>query len=298
MLSRLQTIPSKWKWSVVFLLVLVHALPFLFTTYLLWPTRQATLETVSKDLPLSFLQANSTLFAEYLQSDNQLPTFKITLKTHSQTNQSTSIRQDITLLYQDGILIAKNAHKKKHSDLVMQQVESHSKFHHLFQAISFHYAETENQTPLYQMSDDYLYVSATKFGGIQAFHHPETVQQQNWKQIMDRTLHQLLNFEYNEAFQKLEIDPNKYYLFPLTQLPSYNMPEQLPGIPAEYSAETIRKIWNILHEHIVLESNTPTLGSSLPLLLFAKDGTSFTVLYRTKDGQYHEWNQPVREDFK
>ncbi len=299
MLSRIGLIPNKWKMSVIFLLVLAHALPLLITAYLLLPNDRNVLKSVSKDPQLSFVQANSTLFVENMENNRNLPSaFKIKLNTISQTNKSISLRQDVTLLFQDGILVAKTGHQEKNADFIVQQLAITSKYNHLYQAISFHYAQTDNQTYRHQMSYDYLYVSATKYGGIQTFHQPETLQQQNWKQIIDRRLHQQLNFEYNDAFQKFEINPNDYFLFPLSQLPIYSSQEQLPGIPAEDSSEVIRKIWNILHENIIMEHNNKVNGSSMPLLLIAKDGTYFTILYRTADGLYHQWDQPVRDELK
>lgn len=299
MLSKLQSIPNRWKLLVVFLLVLVHALPLLLAASLLWPNERNTLNTVSHDPPLSFIQTKSRLYVGNMESSDPLSSaFKIRLNTHSQTNQLSALRRDLTLLYQDGVLVGKMDHSEKNADIVKQQLELTSKYNHLFQAISFHYAENQNQVYSHHMSDDYLYVSATKYGGIQTFHQPETVQQQNWKQIIDRTLHERLNLEYNEALKKFEMHPNDYFLFPLTQLPLYNSTDQLPGIPPERSAEIIRRIWSIIDNHIVKEVDTKAKGSSLPLILLAKDGTSMTVLYRTADGLYHQWEQPVEDVLK
>lgn len=299
MLSKLHDVPIKWKWSAVFLLVLVHALPLLFTAHLLWPQERNTLQTVSKNSQLSFMQASSKISVKKSESESKLPsTFQVKLHTLSKTNNSTSMRQDVTLLYQDGVLVGKTKHLEKDVDSVVQQLEVTSKYNHLFQAISYHYAETHDDSYLHQMSDDYLYISATKYGGIQTFHQPETVQQQKIKQMIDHQVNQQLNFEYHDAFEKFHIDPHDYFLFPLSQLPLYGSEEQLPGIPSEFCTEIIRRIWGIIQEQIVMGPDEKAQGSSMPLLLIAKDGTFFTVLYRAADGLYHRWEQPVQDDLK
>lgn len=299
MRETMKWIPRRWRIFAVALLVLLHALPLLFTLKFWVPNELDVLQQVAVHPQLSFVQANSVLSVEKMESQSVIsPPYKVKLDSISRTNQSAAYRQDVTLLFQDGLLIESSHQKKQNVNTLKQHMETIHTYNHLYQAISFHYAATKNQLYKQTMSHDYLYVSATKYGGIQSFHQPETVQHQNWKEWIDRGIHQQLNYEWNEAFHEFQIEPNDYFMFPLSQLPIYNQQEELPGITPDQASMVIAEIWKILFTHFMDQKEGKATGNSLPLILIDKKGDHFRVIFRTADGHYHEFQQSIPDELK
>lgn len=297
--KRLPLLPHRWRLLVVTLLLLVHAIPLILAANLILPKDQGVMKDLSLDPDLYFLQADSVLSVEKVSSDTITPPlYKVRVDSISQTNKPTLFRQDHILLFQDGVLVSKSIQNEDNVDTVIQKTETSAKYNHLYQVISFHFAKTHDQQYQQTMSSDYLYVSATKYGGIQSFHQPETLQHRNWKEIIDRGIHHQMNYEWKEAFHDFQINPNDYYIFPLSQMPIYSKQEELPGISAEVAPVVIRNIWNALFEHLFTESERNPLGSSMPLILISKDGTTFRVIYRSSGGLYHELNQSISVELK
>jgi|GEM_PF-3637223 len=286
---RLQTLPTKWKIVTISFLLLAHVIPLMYVLTLLLPASQQAIQSYPNHQEVDFQQADSQLSVEQAASP-ATSSYRVQLKTVSKTNIPAAKRQDITLLYQDGLLVGTTHQQKKNEDTLVQKLEVNGKYNHLYQAVSFHHGETPSHNTQ-KVSSDYLYISATKYGGLQSFHEPVTLLQRNWKKAIDRGIQQQMNNEWNQAFKKFGINPHSYYLVPLTQLSSHTSPDQFPEISPEKWAQLTRAISLAIFTHIVAPAdhkNKESLyRSSIPLILIDKKNFRFQILYRTSNGHYH-----------
>lgn len=310
MLNRLKRLYHGSK-SLFILIVLAHILPVLF--FMLIGTGHESVPGV-KYFPLHpeyiFETADSYLSIKKEKGES----YVIRLDTISQTNHPAYLRQDISLLFQDGVLIAQNHDWKQQADTLIHRLEHPSRYNHLFEAVTYHHAEfhdtggEESDITIQQaMSSDYLYVAASKFGGTHHFHHPQTERQIRWKEVMDRGTQNHLYFEWRQAMKEFGIVHDDYFMIPLTKLPEYGDKEDLPAIPGDRQAEVIGNLWEGLYREYILgqhgggypsspPSSSPAdaaLGSSIPLILIDKKGEHVRVIFRGGDGKYHQLYQRV-----
>ncbi len=307
MLNRVKRLLHKSK--TLFLLVgLAHVLPAL---YLMWIAIGNDSVPGVKYFPLHPEYIFETADSYLSIKEEKGETYVIRLDTISQTNHPAYLRQDISLLFQDGILIAQNHDWIQDADTLIHSLEHRSRYNHLFEAVTYHHAEfhdpggEESDITIQQaMSSDYLYVASSKFGGTHHFHHPQTEKKIRWKEVIDRGINNHLLFEWRQAMKEFDIDQNEYFMIPLTRLPSYGVKEDLPAIAGEKQAEVIGNLWEgLYHEYVLGQSGDPAsppsspadaaLGSGIPLILIDKKGDHIRVIYRGSDGKYHQLYQRV-----
>lgn len=315
MWKRLHLLPRRYRLLLVTVLVIAHAVPLIYASIFLFA--HDARESI-KFFPLHpenvFLSADSYLSV----TDPNEHRYTIRLDSVSQTNHPAYLRQDIALLFQDGVLVKQSHNWERQVDTLLQRVEHQSMYNHLFQAVTFHHAEFHDSsatggeqeiiTSQQAMSSDYLYVAASRKGGTYHFHHPETPQENKWKEMVDRAVSQQLQFEWKQAMEEFEVDANQYYMIPLTLLPLYGDKEDLPGIAGDKQAAAIGGLWEGLYRYFVLgvtgEPGAPGMpsgsgkritpeGSGIPLILIDKKGAHIRTLFRAADGRYHQLYQEL-----
>ncbi|MBO8171309.1 MAG: hypothetical protein H0Z33_05365 [Bacillaceae bacterium] len=297
--KKIALLPRPLRILILVAFIVIHIAPLLFAgTFFFGEKTRPALMHFPLNPDHTFQSADTYLSVENPDEHR----YTIRVDTVSQTSKKAYLRQDVTLLFQDGILIKKSYGWKENEDTLIHRVEAPARYNHLFQAISFHHAEfhdpsgvNETITSQFAMSYDYLYVAASKFGGIHQFHQPETDKQVKWKEVMDRAVQRQLQFEWDKAIEEFEIDEGNYYKIPLVQLELYGSKEELPGIPGSKQAEVIGRLWEGLYRHYVLGSDnqTETEGSSMPLILIDKQGQHLRIVYRTANGIYHQLFQEI-----
>ncbi|WP_209810883.1 hypothetical protein [Ammoniphilus resinae] len=278
----------KWKIATFSFLLLAHVIPIMYVLTLLLPESQQAIQNYPNHQEVHFQQAKSELSVEP-PATSETPNYHVQLKTVSRTNIPAAKRQDMTLLYQDGLLVGATHQQKENVDTIVQQLEVNSKYNHLYQAVSFHHGYTGTHNTQ-EVSSDYLYVSVTKYGGLQSFHEPITLLQQNWKEAIDRGLEQM-DAEWSQALEEFSLNPYSYYLFPLTQLASHTSHDWLPGVSSEKLLQLTQSISSAVYTNIVAPANLnnkdPLYLSSIPLILIDKKDLEIQIMYRTDDGHYH-----------
>lgn len=250
---------------------------------------------ISSDL--SFESGNSQIFV----SSDGTNQYDVIIQAVSQTSSKTAVRHDILLLFQDGILIGKSDEWNEDADQLQQQMVMKGRNSHLFEVISYHHAEihSENELTTQQMmSDDYLYVSSTPWDDLEQFTFPASSKQKQWKTIIDNGYKQLLNFEIEQGIKQYGLPPSEYYIIPLTRLAPYDQ-KGLPGFDISTFREVIGKLWENLYRHYYMGFTTKegktidTTGSTVPMIYIEKKGTHLIVLFRTKDGNFHQIFQKI-----
>lgn len=221
---------------------------------------------------------------------------------HSKTNEEIYLRQDLSLLFVDGKLTAKLAEWEDQSQMLAQYEKVTGEDSNLYEAVSFHYGEVHVNDDaiesVQQMSQDYLYVIDSSFSKLSSFRVPSTDEEKEWKDILDHIQSQQLQYKWDRLFDHFKIDPSMYEQIPLTDLPSYNS-KLFPGFTEKQTQTIIGTLWEGLYKEFFLGlkrkdgSVEDPLGSSVPLILIAKDRSHLRVLIEGKNGYPYQLYQRI-----
>lgn len=217
------------------------------------------------------------------------------VSTYSRLNESAYLRQDITLLFANGRLIATLGMWKKNTDQLELVEDVKLQNNQLLRALSYHHSElhrnNENITSSQAFSEDFLYIiSPQTNGGVVAFRQPENDLEYNWKEKLDDEEEKLLKSTVDKATDKFNINLDHYYTIPLTKISTYlNRP--LPGFSKKQTDEIIGKLWEGIYKNYFLgirkndgDIITP-IGSTIPIILLAKDRSHLYVVFETAENE-------------
>lgn len=277
----------KTKWIIIIILALL-------TSILLYYSHDQKVRESIIFFPItdtvSFTKASTQLnFVEKKDDDE----YVIEWDTTSITDEEVFLRQDLSLLFSDGKLIETLSEWEDQSQKLAQfkKVSGEDSSH--YEAISLHYGEIhladEQIRSIQQMSSDHLYVIDSEFTTLFSFKTALTEEEKEWKEILDKVTEQHLEFSWNELINHFQVDKSKYTEIPLVELSNYQN-SALPGITKERTQDIIGSLWEGLYKNYFLGLKTKEgkaiepIGSSMPLLLLAKDHTHLLVLIQSKDG--------------
>jgi len=248
---------------------------------------------------VSFTKASTSLqFVENKDDDEYIIEWDVT----SFTDKEAFLRQDLSLLFSDGKLVETLSEWEDQSQKLAQfkKVSGEDSSH--YEAISLHYGEVhlnEDQIRSVQgMSSDHLYVIDSEFSKLFSFKTPQTEEEQEWKDILDKVSDQHLEFSWNDLIQHFQIDKRKYIPIPLVELVHYQT-NSLPGLSKEKSQEVIGSLWEGLYKNYFMGLKTKEgkiiepVGSTMPLLLFAKDHSHLIVIVQAEDGTPFKFIQKI-----
>lgn len=228
---------------------------------------------------LKFTSAETRLTFLEKQPD-QSP--KISWTSKSTSDQNVYLRQDASLLFQNGFLKGIVSRWKEHASLIeLKQQLDHQK-NSQYTSISIHHGEKhegENKiTSLQTMSTDTLYVYRTK-GSFHAFNSPATPQEAQWKKQLDLAVQKDLLYHWNDLARHFKIQLEHYSTIPLADLARYEH-EPLPDLDQRKTDEVIGKLWEGLYKNYIVQAATGTKSPSrMPLILLDKKNTHLIVLY-------------------
>lgn len=231
--------------------------------------------------------------------------YELLWRTSSVLDRKAYLRQDISLLFGNGKLIAIMGKdwKRNEDKITLEDSTIHNESTY-FEAISFHHAEIhENDqiTSSQKHSHDALYVLDSKFHPLHSFRIPVHKQDEEWKKLIDdyinkKWVHTLENAEKQYSFQR-----NQYTIFPLTTIYQYE-DHPLPGFNERESKEIIGRLWEGIYKNYFLgirkQDGTVTepIGSTTPLILLANDQTHLLVISELNDGEIMLLKQRVQEN--
>lgn len=239
-----------------------------------------------------------------LQWVNQTGKDRYTLRWRisSKLNEMADARHDMSLLYEDGLLIATMSKHASHVKSIKAEKKINREDSGHFEAISLHYARLDYPNGQIlsrrQMSYDQLYVTASPLSQMDKFEVPKTEPERQWKKILNHSALQQLQFAWNESLKNYHIPVQQYYRFPLPYLHIYDY-NRLPGCTESESEQALGKLWNLLYKDyysgIPLKNGKTVspIGSTVPLILFAKNRSRFIILTTTKSGQDVKLVQPL-----
>ncbi|WP_349407812.1 hypothetical protein [Pseudalkalibacillus sp. SCS-8] len=220
--------------------------------------------------------------------------YTIQWKVNSELGKTAYLRQDISLLYEDGLLKGKLSKWMENEDVLQQKeiVTNEDSGH--FEAISFHHAELHYPNDIIKsaqtMSYDQLYVIDSPLQPLESFKTPETKQDEINKKILDHATNQQMKVIWHNLIKHFNIQVDHYYMMPLTKISDYDS-IPLPGLTKEKTDQVIGGLWEGIYKNYFLgikdgagEIESP-IGSSLPLILISKDMSHLLFLTETQSGR-------------
>lgn len=255
------------------------------------PNSQPVLKVFPIDKHVQFNNASSRLT---IQQRKGKSSYNVILRTNSETNSPTFLRQDIALIYTNGVLISILYGWKENLAYFEQNLAIKGEGSARYNVITFHHAEIHNPdnviTSQQAMSHDQAYILSSAFSSLSFFREAQTNTQAQWQRILDHAIKEQWNYQWNYLIQYFKIDPRQYELIPFTQLPIYQT-VPLPNFSQAETLQIIGGIWEGVYRHYVL-GLTNSLGkplypegSTLPILLLANDGSHLKLLFRSSKGQ-------------
>lgn len=247
---------------------------------------------------VKFSLAKSRLNVEDQNREN----YKLQLQTISETTAPAYLRQDISLIYSNGFLVGKLYGGKVNTAYLEQNFTIKGKGSTRYNVITFHHAEIHQEdkiTSQQTMSHDRIYILSSAFTSSSMFRKPQTNTQKQWKRILDFAIKEQWEYQWNYLIKFYNIDSSEYELIPFIQLVDY-MEKPLPNLSMEQSQKVIGGIWEGIYRYYVLGLNDhkqqeiETKGSTVPILLLAKDGTHLKILFRTAEGQEIQLIQNIK----
>ncbi|SDM81567.1 hypothetical protein SAMN04488137_2053 [Fictibacillus solisalsi] len=220
----------------------------------------------------------------------------------SETNQSVYLRQDISLLYGNGVLASTMNKWKQDTKIIEESKKVSGRNERLSQSVSFHYAEIHKNENTYRsaqaMSGQRMYVYQ-KGASFASFQKPQSQAERTAKTKLDVKTYSFLQKTWTGAKQFYNVTGANYYSVALTDLPQYQK-NPLPGFTQEQTNKIIGNLWEGLYKNYFLgvkKSNgqkVSPIGSSMPLIMFSKDKTHLMVLFNLKDGEFIQLIQYTR----
>lgn len=238
---------------------------------------------------VTFLDAETSLLNPVTKGKRE---YDIILKSYSRLDQEAYLRQDISFLFVNGRLFGKMGKWENKTDVIENEEKFSLKNNHLLQAISYHHGElheNDNITSTQRMSKDGLYVVHSALGLI-FFHKPQTEEETGFKDILDKKVQEVIQYNLKMAEEQFNINLENYHVFPIIELPELEK-KGLPSFSKEKSAEILGKLWEGLYKNYFVaikkgngESVSP-IASTMPIIFLSKSKDHLYVIFETADGE-------------
>ncbi|GAA0345717.1 hypothetical protein GCM10008967_40170 [Bacillus carboniphilus] len=276
------------KW----LYLLVFAFIFTFTSFYI-ELNSKTEESFTYFPPDPAARYNSGYTTLTLGNKSDDGPYQLTWKSQSALDQKAIYRQDVSLLYEGGLLKGKMAEWKQNVSNLMQESTLFFQDSQLIQAVGFHFSEIHRGEKIggaQKLSGDFIYVIDSKFSPFKSFRHPENEEDEKWKHTLDQVTKDRLTKSWNTAIQRYGIPKERFDSYTLFQLTQYN-DQPLPGFTLLETKKLTGRLWEGLYKNYLLGirksdgSTEDAMDSVLPLILIAKDKTHLFVVTETKSGE-------------
>jgi hypothetical protein len=280
---------SKVKLLLTILLVAVFSL--IMTRFLYSHEARESLTYFPIDPTLAFLSTETKLT---LLNEKDSDEYIVEWESYSETDKKVYLRQDISFLFVDGVLLDTMSDWKEDVSVMEKKKKLKGEDSSLFQTISLHHAEVHLQDDqiksAQKMTSDDLYVIDSSFSPLESFRTPENKEHEEWKKILDHVIGQHLQYSWNELLRHFKLNRQQYHELTILDLVEYNE-KSLPGLDQQTSQKVMGRLWEGLYKNYLLgiqlspnESISP-IGSKIPLILLSKDGTHLYILIEGKNGE-------------
>lgn len=203
----------------------------------------------------------------------------------SKSDSPLYLRQDISLLYENGAFKGALSKWKENTKVIYAQESFKRSGKQYYQAISFHHGEVhhdeEKITSIQTMTADKLYVIHTEDEKLYRFKQPQNKTEEWWQEKLDQQIEKKLLMYWTSLMNHYDIHANNYYTIPLTRLYTYN-DEPLPQLTMDKTDQVIGQLWEGIYKNYLIPATrlkTQKQTHYIPVILLDKDVTHLLVLF-------------------
>ncbi|MFC0558106.1 hypothetical protein [Halalkalibacter alkalisediminis] len=281
---------SKWKFAITLLITSFFVGLFLVISIKPEPLRDALI-FFPIDPNATFEEATSRIQFQTMEDEDEY-TLDWTVK--SVLNQDAYLRQDVSLLFEDGYLKDTLSSWQENTSTIQMEKDVKSDDSGHYRVVTFHHAElhypNDEIKSAQKLSFDQLYVIDSPLTPLHAFRIPQTEEEKESKRILDYILKQQQDYDWDSLFEYYNLPQDNYLRIPLTDLVLYEE-KPIPGLTQEKTAQFLGGLWEGLYKNYVLGitkqdgTTVSPVGSTVPVILVPKTPDHFFVLFRTSDGE-------------
>ncbi len=260
---------------------------------------QTTLQFFPFNAAAKFNETNTSLTLK--EPDKNKDKYEVILNVSSVLDRKAYLRQDMSLLFQNGRLVDLLKSWKRDTSSMDQTLTIEGHESSLFEAVTIHYAEIhedDNPKSTYKTTDATQYVISSRFGPIKSFQTPENEEQKDWAFTLKSVANSRLTKVLDRYIDKTQIDLSDYTVMPITQLTN-KKDELLAEYGDEEQRAIIEKLWEALYSIYVtgIKKQDGTIidpiDSTIPLILREKQSSRLILLIQDKTGNLHEFYQQL-----
>lgn len=254
-------------------------------------TSEETITFFPLDNTVKYKSANTTLTLEKEKSNNR---HKVDWKVNSSLDREAYLRQDMALLFVNGLLKGKMAKwEQDTADLTQEEVVSTGESAR-YDAVTFHYSELHRDedkiTSAQRMSDDILYVIDSPFSPLRSFRIAKSNEEKEWKKVLDQTLRNRLTKSLQQAERAYRFESSDYIVTPLETIRKYEE-QPINGFTQKETAIILGKLWEGLYKNYYLGIKksdgtvVDPIDSTMPLILISRNKSHLLVVTQTNTGE-------------
>jgi hypothetical protein len=268
------------KWTIFFVLFIIIGI---FTIiYALKSISSPAITFFPLNEERSFVEAESRLS---LIAENAKDRYELKWTAGSRSDQSFYLRQDASLLFENGLLRGVRSKWVQNTDEIYIEEKLIQEDSSFFQVISFHHGEIHDAdseiTSIHRLTSDYLYVIDSPATPLESFKEPGNSFEAEWKDLLDRASKQQLLFHWHQLFTYYGIKQEDYLAVPLTQLDKYQ-DEPLPSMTQAETDKIMGQLWEGLYKNYIIpivSEDAERVNSYIPIVLFDKNKEHLQVLF-------------------
>lgn len=245
--------------------------------------------TMHKSLPaVQYFPIDETHeFSNYktkLRTDDKLD--EIDWIVYSKSSGSAYLRQDISLLYINGVFSGLFSAWRERVSELSQKKRFPIRKNSYYNAISYHHGEFHDDdkiTSIQTMSDAELFTYEHD-NLIESFTTPETNEQRVIADMLvDETTEQLKT-NWQRWIDTLQIDTSNYDCMPLTAWTQIEQNETFKQLPRAVQQRVIGQFWEGLYKNYVIRlSEKKNNAHYVPLILLDKNVREIRILFELED---------------
>ncbi len=265
----------------------------IFFIFILYQMNNKTTTTM-KYFPIDeteFIKEAETSLSYNLEQRN------IEWKVHSSSSLPVYLRQDVSLLYENGVFKGLQSKWEENGSTLTLGEKFPPTQHAFLQSISLHHGEIHHDestiTSIQKMTHAKLYIiqEGSEFNVLS---EPKTpTERQLIKELSSQTTQQL-QLHWNTLIDHYQLSLKDYDVIPLDKIVTYN-DHPLPGQTIISTTSIIGQFWEGLYNNYLTllmsyKKDIPT--HYMPVILFAKDQTHLLVLFEI-DNEKHKLIQQI-----
>ena len=250
-----------------------------FTTFFLLKSNliKTTMKYFPTDKYESFEYAKTELYT--LQQDKN-----IHWGTESMSSKIAYLRQDVSLLYENGKFKGVQSEWEQHLDKLKLSKRFQQSSSSLLQVISFHHGElhypNDQINSIQKMTGDQLYIIIEN-DNLHSFRKPHTAFEKRWEIKLNEMMEQQTKGGWKSLINYFSISKEQYDSFPLTELIQYET-TTIPGRSKQETKKIIGQLWEGLYKNYIVllhEKENRESPHDVPLIMIAKDNDHLLVIF-------------------